>query len=151
MALDCIARDAVPDDVEDILVVMEAGFTEAGWQDFDHYRARNFVNQVIRDPMMFGQVLEADEKVVGGMIGMVSPMWWQYADMAQDIITYVYPAYRGHGLKLIRNFRQWADDFGTVEMVQVSSSFPGEPGERTKKLYARMGFQQSVGVFIERK
>lgn len=134
--------------IEALLREMLAASQLAG-EALDEHRSRACLAQFLASPEVLFLVLVVDDRVEGLFIGNVIPVWWMYADAAQDIVFYVTAPYRGHGVKLLRKFRQWAKGFDSVKLIQLNVSFGGPEGERTEKLFQRMGMTRVGAQYIE--
>ncbi|GGH32676.1 GNAT family N-acetyltransferase [Klebsiella phage KL01] len=85
-------------------------------------------------------VLEVDGKIVGGFWGIITNQPWSATKFAQDIIIYVEQPYRnGNGLKLIRQWIEWAKDKGAKEVYLSTAS--GIDTERFIRLTKLLGFE----------
>lgn len=91
-----------------------------------------------------------DEGVIVGMIaGYLTGMFFnpKYL-LAQDLVLYVQPEFRGHGatvVRLIKSFERWAKDSGAFRVLLGITV--GINDEQAEGLYARLGYKLAGQVF----
>ena len=100
------------------------------------------------DAGAFLRVAVLDGKVVGflwAVIGEMAP--WNPQLVANDILFYVEPEYRGStcGLRLVKEYTQWANSFGCVESRLSLAS--GINMERTGLMFERLGYRRFGTVY----
>jgi GNAT superfamily N-acetyltransferase len=123
--------------------------SQLGVELLDEHRSRRHLAHFLVTPDTLFLVLVVNGRIEGMFIGNLIPVWWMFADAAQDIVFYVAEPYRGHGMRLLREFRKWAKGFDSVKLIQLNVSFGGPEGERTEKLFTRMGLTRVGAQFIE--
>jgi RimJ/RimL family protein N-acetyltransferase len=81
-----------------------------------------------------------DGAILGVLIGMVVPRWFNRLRIAAELTLYVKPEYRGGRTlpALVRAFKAWAKEQGATKATLGIST--GIQAERTVRAYARMGF-----------
>jgi GNAT superfamily N-acetyltransferase len=82
--------------------------------------------------------LKIDGKVVGGIAGVAYPDIHSGIMVAVETFWFVDKEYRGHGIKLLGVFEEWAKDqeCEKVALIHLSDSFP----DVLEKIYARRGY-----------
>jgi len=96
-------------------------------------------------PDYFYWVIERDGVINGVFIGLIAPIWWTWGDIANDLFFYVAPSSRGHGLKLINAYINWAKGFDSVRKIYLNVS---TDDERVIKLIEQLGFKPAVKGFV---
>jgi len=106
------------------------------------------VNMVIDNPNGFGVLAYTDEgKAVGMMAGFVSPYYFSKGRVANDLVWYVLPEYRGSraSIKMISMFTDWAKEQGATALyIGVST---GITTDRTGKFLEKRGFDHVGGNY----
>lgn len=125
------------DDIENILdLCQEAHDLSPHYQKMPSNRdkARQCLEQMILNPMML-VAYNGD----GVLIGLASPAWWHDGLVIADVFCYA----RKRGLPLVREYLAWAKRFPGKNETSLGVTFGGEAGERTCKLYQRLGLERS--------
>lgn len=90
------------------------------------------------NPAWHFQVMERGGRIVGAFAGMVMPIWWADEEVAMDLFYCVLPEHEGRGVRMLRDFIDWAKGFDAVRRIIVSNS---SSDERVNILYQRLGFK----------
>lgn len=77
--------------------------------------------------------------IIGALGGLAYNDPCSGALLATELFWFVSPAARGHGVKLLRAFEEWAHGLGceSVQMVHLMDSMPQKLG----RFYARAGYE----------
>lgn len=140
-------------DIDSIVEIAAAAQKLSSIGDFDPDKnvIRQTVINSIRFPHVYIRVLRIDGEVRGVICGMLTPALNLHGDVATDLMFYVEPKYRGHGVRLLDGFIEWAFSFKSVNYVALNVSFVGTEGERTAKFYNRRGYQKAGESFVVRR
>jgi GNAT superfamily N-acetyltransferase len=85
-------------------------------------------------------VMQSNEENIGILGGVKYPDPNSNEIMASEFFWFVRKGYRGHGLKLLKEFEAWAKEQGATKviMMHLATLMP----EKIKKLYTRMGYEE---------
>lgn len=147
-----------PATVWDILPAVDMGLAyieEAGAYsglNFNQELAAGMMVNSIQDPnYLFLISTDRQSKVTGMLWAACAPLLpWSDDLIANDLIVYVRPEYRGtrHGLDLIKQYQDWAFSLGAKEVrLSVAS---GIHEEKTGRLYNKLGYEH-LGSQYRRK
>ncbi len=141
-------REATAADLPPLLLIAEAFGAEApDTHNYDLDKVEAMLRFCIYDDNAVVYVMEMDEVVVGGIVGVVAEMWASYDLSATEVAWFVDKKYRGRGaLKLLRAFEDWAEskeaDYITVADIEGIANL--EP------LYRRMGYSKVETSYSKR-
>jgi len=126
----------------------EGAFKELNW-DFD--KVHRLTEHYIKNPKTHFALCAYDgDKLVGMIMGYLTPYYFGNDMLACDHLWYVDPKYRGSrtGLRLLKEFRSWSLDLGAKEVcIGVST---GTDVDRTGALLERIGFVHVGGTYKAR-
>lgn len=75
--------------------------------------------------------------VITGMIGACAYLHpWSGEWIAGELFWWVEPQHRGHGIRLLRQAEQWADDKGCVRFQMIA------PNDRVASVYKALGYSK---------
>jgi GNAT superfamily N-acetyltransferase len=144
-------RAATSADIPALLALGRAMHAESwyGYIEFDEQKIFNVLTQLI-DGAGFAEVYEAGGEVHGGMLGMVSEMWFCTALIATDLGLFMQPGKRGGiaATRLVNRFVEWAGSKGAVEVSLGIST--GIAIKETGKLYETLGLTHVGGIYKAR-
>lgn len=123
----------------------EGAFKDLDW-DFD--KVHRLTERYINNPSTHFALCAYDEdKLVGMIMGYLTPYYFGNDILACDHLWYVDPSYRGSrtGLRLLKEFRSWALDHGAKEVCIGIST--GTDVDRTGALLERIGFAHVGGTY----
>ena len=141
-------REATAADLPPLLLIAEAFGAEApDTHNYDLDKVEAMLQFCIYDDNAVVYVMEMDEVVVGGIVGVVAEMWASYDLSATEVAWFVDKKYRGRGaLKLLRAFEDWAEskeaDYITVADIEGIANL--EP------LYRRKGYSKVETSYSKR-
>ncbi len=141
-------REATAADLPPLLLIAEAFGAEApDTHNYDLDKVEAMLRFCIYDDNAVVYVMEMDEVVVGGIVGVVAEMWASYDMSATEVAWFVDKKYRGRGaLKLLRAFEDWAEskeaDYITVADIEGIANL--EP------LYKRKGYSKVETSYSKR-
>ena len=141
-------REATAADIPSILIISKAFGAEApDTHNYDLDKVEAMLRFCIYDDNAVVYVMEMDEVVVGGIVGVVAEMWASYDLSATEVAWFVDKKYRGRGaLKLLRAFEDWAEskeaDYITVADIEGIANL--EP------LYKRKGYSKVETSYSKR-
>jgi GNAT superfamily N-acetyltransferase len=141
-------REATAADLPPLLLIAEAFGAEApDTHNYDLDKVEAMLRFCIYDDNAVVYVMEMDEVVVGGIVGVVAEMWASYDLSATEVAWFVDKKYRGRGaLKLLRAFEDWAEskeaDYITVADIEGIANL--EP------LYKRKGYSKVETSYSKR-
>ena len=141
-------REATAADLPPLLLIAKAFGDEApDTHNYDLDKVEAMLRFCIYDDNAVVYVMEMDEVVVGGIVGVVAEMWASYDLSATEVAWFVDKKYRGRGaLKLLRAFEDWAEskeaDYITVADIEGIANL--EP------LYKRKGYSKVETSYSKR-
>ena len=96
-------------------------------------------------------VAEEHDTLVGMLIGIVSTLPFCDGLVANELVVYVAPEYRGSSacIKLIKRFEEWATSKGVDEIILGVST--EVEADRTHKLYERLGYTHNGTSLIKKR
>ena len=101
----------------------------------------------LQNPKVLFIVSEGLDGIDGVIIGEVTTAWFHDGMMAITHAIYARPGTAG--LRLVKEFLAWARSWKAVRKIQISVSFAGERGERSSKLFERLGLNRVGFEFTE--
>jgi GNAT superfamily N-acetyltransferase len=145
-------RLAKPEDIHDLINLGVAALKES---NHPAKLDRKKTKQMLFNTMLLQRkcktvriwVSEFEGKIVGLLIGQIDSLFFAKEKFATDLVFYVYPEYRGHGILLIKRFIKWANNDPKVVDITLQQS-SGIDINRTAKLYTKLGFKQVGGCFV---
>lgn len=87
------------------------------------------------------------DTITGAIASVLCPNMFNGKTMAVECFWFVFPEYRGHGIKLFYAFEEWAKRHGAkmLSMIHLHSLQP----EKLKNLYERMGYRAVETNYIK--
>ena len=100
----------------------------------------NWSLENLKDQWIAGRDEVENDKVIGGTAVVVGQYNYSYQHFVTDIVTYVYPEYRGGsaGIKLYKAVYQWAKEIKATE-VHLDYQF-SDDSEKIERFYKRLGY-----------
>lgn len=148
-----IVRDAEVKDIERLVELGELFFNQTILSNFnieyDPESIRTLVETFIKNDNTAVIVLEADDKVVGAMMGMIVPLYFNNDVLAaQQFSWFVIPEYRSiSSLKLLYAFESWA--VGKGVKIIFSGAKRNNEFEGMDKMMKRKGYFELESVYIK--
>lgn len=145
-----------PGKIEDVDAVIELGrlmhAESPRWNRlaYSEPRVRATLTELINSPDGLVLVAERDQRLVGGILALMSLDWMSEQRTAQELALFMLPAYRASmtPCRLISAFVAWAKAKGAVWVEAGIST--GVHTERTAALYEKLGFERSSIVLENR-
>jgi hypothetical protein len=144
-------RPATPEDATEIARLGAVFHAQAGWSEIP-YIAKDCgeaLIQFMQMPNFLCFVAEKNEKIVGMIAGILSPVYFNHKHVSgEEIFWWVSKdAPPATGQKLLSNIEDSAKNLGcsTWQMKSLSRL----NGDRMEKLYTRRGYRASERLFIK--
>jgi hypothetical protein len=131
---------ATSEDIEDILqLCIRAHDVSEAYQGigYDIDVARRNLKGMLMSPLVF-----IGYNGTGVIIGVASPSWYRNGYDVADVFFYA----EKNGLQLIKEYIAWAKDFLSPD-ISLGVTFGGEAGERTERLYEKLGLERVGSTF----
>ena len=96
---------------------------------FDPERLAGSLRGLLDMPLGLVLVAEHDGEIVGGLMGLLTPLWFnQSATVASEVAWWVDPQYRGGaaGVRLLYTFEAWAKERGAAAVCLSDLVLDGE-------------------------
>ena len=96
-------------------------------------------------------ILENDEGKIVGMMGLIffkSPIGLQW--FANEHYWYILPEYRGNGMKLIKQAREWAKKNKCSHLILNASMMASDVHNKVCSIYEKIGMKKFETNYIER-
>jgi len=118
--------------------------------DYDEITMDHLLSTYIMNENCMVFILEADSKIVGGIMAHITPVYWNWSVLAaQQLGWFVHPDYRGfHSLKLIEAYEQWAMDKGAKMIFSGAKTVQGSY-EMMDKMLSRRGYATLESVHVK--
>jgi GNAT superfamily N-acetyltransferase len=129
----------------------------AHFVEFDEESARQTILQALSRGIVFVMELpmpvdrfgnEQPPKVVGAIMGILTPWWFSRESVAAELGWWVDPEHRGHGDELRRRFEGWAKQqrapVVSLSDVKLDDSMPNGT------LYERAGYEVVERAWLKR-
>lgn len=91
---------------------------------------------------------EVDDEITGVVMGMSDELFFSRHRYAIPFIAYA--ERRGAFVWMVKRFIKWAFECRQVKQVVLDTSFGGDLGLQTEKIYTRLGFERVGTTFIAR-
>ena len=134
-------RHATKKDVNELTSLVQSFIRDSvyGKWPFNTGRTAYILDNIIGDELVFAQVVEIDNKIVGFFIGQTQTNEWVDCEIAVDLGFYIKEEYRigTWGVRLIKNFEAWAKT--NSDLIKLSV-FAGVANDRTSTLLNKMQF-----------
>jgi len=141
-----IVREATDKDVEGILnLICEAHTSSAyRWHPIDVNKVHLIINLALKEGLVV--VVDDGNKLIGVIIGELTPVWWSGGNGVTSVFFYVQPGAVGSTYHLYKRLVEWSVRKGAF-IVSVTCGH-SQPGVSTShhKLLLKLGFF-SVGSF----
>lgn len=152
----CTIRPAGPDDL-DALAEMGARFFAysafAKVVPFDQDAARAAIEHYAApSPSSVTMVAEVDGQIAGGIVGVVTPVWFNpAAKVATELAWWVSEGHRGTSvaIRLYRAFEAWADEQGVDAIVMSDLVIDGDTP--AGKLFEKLGYATVERAHIKQR
>lgn len=110
---------------------------------------RTTIINLIEDESGFAAVLEDNGRIIGGIGGLLVPLYFNYNRLAgQQVFWFVHPAYRSaKSLKLLDLWCEWCEDAGT-EIIWSGAKYDHNY-EGMARLMGRRGFTALESVYMK--
>ena len=79
----------------------------------------------------------------GVLIAYAADSWWHDGMTISEVFFY---AEKG-GLSMLKEFMRWAKGFPGNNEIYIGSTFGGDKGERTDRLYKRLGIERAGTLY----
>lgn len=143
-------RDMTEGDFEDVGVMLLEMHNESPFFSQFEPDGEYFVSMMDYVKDHFAKVAVYDGIIIGLMLGHTTTVAFTTAKMAQEILVYVSPEYRGGraGISLIHSFEQYAIDHDAdVISVGVSAAIDAD---MVCSLYERLGYASKSFNYMKR-
>jgi len=145
-------RFATLDDIDATVEMGRSVFPETRYKvyDYDAERIASTLKEIVQSDKGTHCLIvatNADEKIVGCLIGCVEQHIFSNQPVASVIVYIVSPGYRmgGAGLKLLTAFKKWAENRGAFEITAGVSS--GTDLGKMDTFLRKLGFQLTGGNY----
>ncbi len=143
-----IIRKAKHEDIFDLLVLARGFSREApAMHKWDKDKTEAMLKMCIENDMTTILVMEHGDEVVGGIVGVIQPLFMSHTVVASELAWFVDPDHRGRGaLKLVKAFEGWAKDGGAdyVTMADIRGIAD------LSKLYERLGYELTEAAYSKK-
>lgn len=143
-----IIRKAKHDDIFDLLVLARGFSKEApAMHKWDKDKTEHVLKTCIDSDITTILVMELEGEVVGGIVGVIQPLFMSQTIVASELAWFVDPAHRGKGaIKLVKAFEGWAKENGAdyVTMADIRGIAD------LSKLYERMGYELTEAAYSKK-
>jgi GNAT superfamily N-acetyltransferase len=135
-------RQATPDDLDVLIGLGETFFAYSPYSaevNYDPESVRSTLISVMGNPGAIALVAEHDGKIVGGMVGVMTVLWFnRNVAIATELAWWMDPDHRAGrvGLVLFRRFEAWAKEMGA--QLLVMSDFGSEKNPRVSRLFEQL-------------
>ena len=143
-----IIRKAKNDDIFDLLVLARGFSREApAMHKWDKDKTEAMLMACIEGTHTTILVMEHEDEVVGGIVGVVQPLFMSQTVVASELAWFVDPAHRGKGaIKLVKAFEGWAKemqaDYITMADIRGIADL--------SKLYQRLGYELTEAAYSKK-
>ena len=143
-----IIRKATHDDIFDLLVLARGFSKEApAMHKWDKDKTEAMLKMCIDGTATTILVMETEGEVVGGIVGVIQPLFMSHTIVAAELAWFVAPSRRGKGaLKLLRAFEGWAKDNGADYITMADIRGIAD----LSKLYERQGYELSEAAYSKK-
>ena len=142
-------RNLVTTDVPRLLRIAELMHAESLYSMYplNLERTKYILEELIPQYQVYTVGVEVDGVLVGVFLGEVTTDLWAEVHVARDIILYMVPEYRGggHGVRLLKGFRKWAEPLSDVVVISV---FAGIDNEKMSGLLTRLGYSDAGSLHL---
>jgi hypothetical protein len=111
---------------------------------YDRERALKQIRNCISSPIACAFVAEANEMLVGVILGVAQEMWFSKSRCASDLMFYSERA--GAGYWLLRRFMAWAWGITSVKQILLGQS-SGLDIDMVERMYMRLNFRKVGGLY----
>ena len=137
-----VIRKANQADVFDLLVLARGFSREAPtMHKWDKDKTEELLKTVIDTPQCVAYVWEEDGEIVGGLLGVLQPLFMSHTLVAAELAWFVDESVRGKrgALKLVKAFEGWAkeNDADYITMADIEGIANLGP------LYERLGYKKT--------
>lgn len=144
-----VIRKANQADVFDLLVLARGFSREApAMHKWDKDKTEQLLTTVINSPSCVVYVWEENEEVVGGLVGLLQPLFMSHTLVAAELAWFVDESVRGKrgALRLVKAFEGWAKENGAdyVTMADIEGIANLGP------LYKRLGYEKTETSYSKR-
>ena len=143
-----IIRKATHDDIFDLLVLARGFSKEApAMHKWDKDKTEAMLKTCLDNEATTILVMDHDGEVVGGIVGVIQPMFMSHTVIASELAWFVDPAHRGRGaIKLVKAFETWAKEHGADYLTMADIRGIAD----LSKLYERQGYQLTEAAYSKK-
>lgn len=116
--------------------------------DYDYTKLMEIGNHLDRkEDGWFGVRIKLGHEIVAFFIGYETPYFFSQDRIAQELLLYVKPQYRGssYAIRLIKAFEKWAKSIGVKKMLMSTSTKVKE--EQTMRLFEKLGYTHAGHLY----
>lgn len=144
-------RRLQPWEIEDVAPIAKAFCESSGiGRTFDKGVLLDVLHRYSAQGRLYACAFIKDEKVVGALVGILSPHFMSRDVVAQELFWYVLTEQRGgiEGLRLLRDFKAWSKE--KKASLFVMATFHQEGANQTlTKLYESQGLKPIETHYLE--
>lgn len=143
-----IIRKATHDDVFDLLVLARGFSREAPtMHKWNKDKTETMLKACIDNDLTTILVMESEDEVVGGIVGVVQPLFMSHTVVASELAWFVDPDHRGKGaLKLVKAFEGWAKEKGAEYITMADIRGISD----LSNMYKRMGYELTEAAYSKK-
>lgn len=143
-----IIRKAKHDDIFDLLVLARGFSREApAMHKWDRDKTEAMLKTCIENELTTILVMEFEGEVVGGIVGVVQPLFMSNTVVASELAWFVDPNHRGKGaIKLVKAFEGWAKEKGAEYVTMADIRGIAD----LSKLYERLGYELTEAAYSKK-
>lgn len=141
-------RNATHDDLFDLLVLARGFSKEApAMHKWDKDKTEAMLKTCLDNDATTILVMDQEGEVVGGLVGVVQPLFMSQTVVASELAWFVDPAHRGKGaIKLVKAFEVWAKQMGADYTTMADIRGIAD----LSKLYERMGYELTEAAYSKK-
>lgn len=137
-------RKGTEQDIEQAVELGKAYYKESafGSMEFDESKARELCSSLLKSGL--GIVADDNGQIVGMMGAILITHVFTDTLMAQDVLVYIKPEYRGKGIssRLIAVYVNWAENHGVKKENIFLGINSGVDRAKTERIYNKLGFKR---------
>lgn len=144
-----VIRKANQADVFDLLVLARGFSREAPtMHKWDKEKTEQLLNMVIDTPSCVAYVWEEDGEIVGGLLGVLQPLFMSHTLVAAELAWFVDESVRGKrgALRLVKAFEGWAKEHDADYITMADIEGIANLG----LLYERLGYKKTETSYSKR-
>lgn len=129
-------------DIPDLMDLAEKMHGESVYSHYRFYPGQTeyILRALVQKESCFSMGYERHGHIIGAFLGEVVPDLWCHVKVAQDVVFYVHPGFRGSsaGYRLIQAFEDWSRESGADVIRPVV--YAGIDNQGASSVLERMGF-----------